>query len=53
MVNPHDPEARYELRDADTNEVRKVTGKELAEVGMSVEISGMPGSRLVFYRRLG
>ncbi|MBM3473029.1 MAG: hypothetical protein FJX75_07180 [Armatimonadetes bacterium] len=47
-----DAEARYELRDADTNETRKVAGKDLAETGLTVDIHEAPGSKLEFYRRL-
>jgi len=47
-----DPEAEYELRDADTGSVRRAKGREVTEAGLTIEIGEQPGSRLIFYRRV-
>jgi len=46
-----DPDATYELTDADTCRKRRVKGKELVEKGLPVVMKTAPASRLVFYRR--
>jgi repressor of nif and glnA expression len=40
---------RRELNDADTRRKRQVSGRELAEKGLSVVMKNAPASRLVFY----
>ena len=45
-----DPDATYELADADTRRKRRVTGRELTEKGLRINMETAPDSRLVFYR---
>ena len=45
-----DPDATYELTDADTRRKRQVSGCELTEKGLNVAMKTAPASRLVFYR---
>jgi len=47
-----EPEAAYELRDADTGATSRATGKELLEEGFSLAIDTAPGSKLVLYKRV-
>ena len=46
-----DPDATYELTDADTRRKRRVTGRELTEKGLPVIMESAPASRLLFYRK--
>jgi alpha-galactosidase len=46
-----DPEAEYELQDADTGKTWQQTGKELRERGLRVTMEKTPESGLVFYRK--
>ncbi len=46
-----DPDATYELTDADTGRKRQVSGRELAENGLPITMKTAPASRLVFYRK--
>ncbi len=48
-----EPEATYELRDADSGDRWSVSGKELTETGLTLEIAEPRGSRLIIYRRVG
>lgn len=47
-----DPDATYELIDADTRRKRHVSGRDLAEKGLNVVMKSIPASRLVFYKRM-
>ncbi len=44
--------AKYEVTNLDSGTVRRMTGKELLDQGMTVEIPSQPGSAILFYRRL-
>jgi alpha-galactosidase len=46
-----EPDARYEWRDMDGGETRQVSGHELLERGITVEIADRPGSALFVYKR--
>lgn len=48
-----DPDASYELDDRDTGAVRRISGRELATDGLTVQIKARPGSCLLIYRRVG
>jgi hypothetical protein len=48
-----EPDAMYELTDADAEGTRRVLGGELATTGLRIRIDEKPGSRLVLYRRVG
>ena len=48
-----DPEATYEVKDADTGAASRRAGSELREKGLLAEIEEKPGSRLWWYRKLG
>lgn len=41
----------YEVRDWDSKETLRTTGRELMESGLRVEIGGRPGSRLLIYKK--
>jgi len=45
-------EARYEVRSQDGSPPVTITGRELAEGGLRIEIGRQPGSALFIYRRL-
>ena len=45
-----DPDAEYELEDADSGQAWRQTGRELGERGLRLTIDTAPQSRLVFYR---
>jgi hypothetical protein len=47
-----DPAAQYELTDLDAGKPKTVTGKELQDPGLAVEIGEKPGSALIKYRKL-
>jgi len=47
-----DAGATYELRNLDTAEKRKCTGRELMQSGLPVAIPSKPGSALLVYKRL-
>lgn len=47
-----DRDAQYEVKDADSGEVRTYSGEELIEQGISVLINERPGSRLLYYTRV-
>ena len=44
--------AQYELTDLDARTTRKVSGSELMEKGLAVEIKDKPGSALFVYQRM-
>ena len=44
--------AQYEITDLDGGQPRKMTGKDLMEQGLPVEIRTQPGSAVVFYKKL-
>ncbi|HOZ47557.1 MAG TPA: alpha-galactosidase [Candidatus Hydrogenedentes bacterium] len=46
-----DPDASYEIRNADTEGVQHLTGRELASAGLRIEIADQPGSKLLFYKK--
>lgn len=46
-----DPQARYEVRDLDKDAVT-LTGKELLETGLPIEIAAAPGYAVFTYKRL-
>ena len=43
--------AKYEITDLDGGPPRVLSGRELMEKGLTVEIKTRPGSAVVFYRR--
>ena len=47
-----DPAARYEVTDIDKNVPKTVSGKELAEQGLTVESHGQPSAMVMKYRKL-
>jgi alpha-galactosidase len=51
-LNALDPEATYEVRDADTGDTQRLSGKDLCETGIRLDIESQPGSRLLVYKRL-
>jgi alpha-galactosidase len=46
-----DPSAEYEVTDLDIATPKKVSGRELMEQGLSVEIKTRPGSSMVIYKK--
>ena len=47
-----DPEAHYEWRSLDSGAVTQVSGRDLLEKGVSIEIGEKPGSALFIYQRI-
>lgn len=47
-----EPESRYEFRDLDTNTAQRLSGRELLETGLRIQIDQRPGSQLLVYRKL-
>ena len=47
-----DAEAQYEVINFDTQEPVVITGKELTEEGLKVEISDKPGAIIITYNRI-
>ncbi len=45
------PSARYEVKDLDGGATKTMTGKELMEEGLTVDIKTRPGAAVVFYRK--
>ena len=50
LLHALDPDATYELTDADTRRKRRAKGRKLMEKGLPVVMEAAPASRLVFYR---
>jgi alpha-galactosidase len=50
-LNGLDPKVRYESNDLDTGPRGTMTGKELMEQGLPVEIKTKPGSAIIFYTK--
>jgi alpha-galactosidase len=50
-LNGLDPAASYLIEDVDAKTTKTVSGKELLEKGLTVEIMGQPGSALLIYER--
>ena len=48
-----DPGAQYEWRDLDRGTIERVSGRDLLETGVSVELEGQPDSALFLYKLLG
>lgn len=48
-----DADADYEIESKDTGEAIRLSGRELAEEGLPIEIDEKPGSALFVYRKLG
>jgi alpha-galactosidase len=46
-----DPAAQYELTNFDVEGTTKITGKELMEKGLTVEIKDKPGSAVITYKQ--
>jgi hypothetical protein len=47
-----DPAAHYEVVDMDVGTRETVSGKELLEQGVVVEIKGKPGAAILTYRKV-
>jgi alpha-galactosidase len=47
-----DPTAQYELTDFDVEGTTPVSGKDLMDKGLVVEVKGKPGAAVIAYRRL-
>jgi alpha-galactosidase len=47
-----DPDAEYDVRDADTSHTQRFVGRVLCESGLQIEIRDQPGSRLLVYKRI-
>ncbi|MGO8931422.1 MAG: NPCBM/NEW2 domain-containing protein [Limisphaerales bacterium] len=45
------PSATYEITDHDGGTPRTMSGRELMETGLLVEIKGQPGSAVIFYKK--
>ena len=45
------PSAKYEITDHDGGAPRTLSGKELMERGLPVEIKTQPGSAVIFYKK--
>ena len=45
------PSAKYEVTDLDGGTPRRLSGKELMDHGLSVQIQTQPGSAVIFYRK--
>jgi hypothetical protein len=43
--------ALYTVTDCDTDRVMKITGQELTEKGLTVEIKDKPGAAVILYRK--
>ena len=50
-LNGLDPAARYELTNFDVEGTTFVSGKDLMQKGLTVEIKGKPGAAVIVYRR--
>lgn len=48
-----DPDATYAIRDFDVPGTRNVSGRELAEKGLTVAIAGKPGAGVIVYKKMG
>jgi alpha-galactosidase len=48
-----DPGAQYEWHDLDRGTIERVSGRDLLETGISVELEGQPDSALFLYKLLG
>ena len=51
-LNGLDPAAQYEVTNLDVEGSTKVSGKELIEQGLTVELKDKPGAAVIVYRRL-
>jgi alpha-galactosidase len=47
------PAAKYEISDLDGGKPQKLTGKQLMEAGLALEIPTRPGAAVIFYRKAG
>ena len=47
-----DPKATYELTDLDAGIAAGISGKELREKGLTVEIQNKPGAAMIIYKRI-
>ena len=47
-----DPDAPYQVTDFDVGTPKKMTGKELMEQGLPVQIQARPGSAIMVYRKI-
>jgi hypothetical protein len=47
-----DPTAQYELTDFDLKSTTRVSGKDLMEKGLVVELKSKPGAAVIAYKRL-
>jgi hypothetical protein len=47
-----DPQAQYELKDFDKIGTSVITGSELMDPGISININTRPGSALITYKRI-
>jgi hypothetical protein len=46
------PDARYEITNFDTGDMGVVSGKDLMEQGLPVDIGTQPGAAIIVYRRM-
>jgi alpha-galactosidase len=51
-LNDLDPAAHYEVNNLDVKGSTKVTGKELMETGLTVDIQDKPGAAVIIYKRV-
>ncbi|MCX6030509.1 MAG: alpha-galactosidase [Chloroflexi bacterium] len=47
-----DPAASYDVTNFDANSPAKITGQELLERGLTMEVKDLPGSALIIYKRV-
>ena len=47
------PAAKYEISDLDGGKPQKLTGRQLMESGLALEIPTRPGAAVIFYRKAG
>jgi alpha-galactosidase len=48
-----DPKAQYEVENLDDGSIKKISGKELMETGLTVVVKDKPGAALLVYRKAG
>ena len=51
-VGTKDANAKYEITDLMTSKVTRLTGKELTEKGIEINIDSKPGAVVLIYKKL-
>jgi alpha-galactosidase len=47
-----DPEARYTVTDLDTERAQKMSGRELMQEGLRIDVADKPGAAVVLYKQI-